>query len=132
MITIVSELESALTVVPTPIPTEAIVPVTGLVSCASLNDCWASTTVACAVSMVASSEAIVAALSLGEVLPEPPVRPEPLLPSPERSEPSEPVLVVDVAGVVDEPEPDEPVGTVEDCSAANALANVLSSVATVV
>jgi hypothetical protein len=78
--------------------------------------------------MVASSEAIVAALSVGEESPERPDSAEPPLPLPEKFE--EPVLVFDgVVVVVDEPDgPEEPD---DDSSAVSALARALSSVATV-
>jgi hypothetical protein len=128
--TMSSVLESALTVSPTPMPTDAMVPLMGLVNCASVSDCWASTRFASAVSMVASSEASVAALSLGEESPEPPDNPDPL-PPPVKSE--VPVLALDgVVVVVDDPaEAEDPVAPDEDCSAVSAFAKVLSSVATV-
>jgi hypothetical protein len=46
-------LEPALTVSPTLTPTEAIVPLMGLVSWVSFNCCCASISVACAASMAA-------------------------------------------------------------------------------
>ena len=64
MMTITSVLELALTVSPTLIPTETIVPLMGLVRLASASDCWATVSSACAVSMAAWSAAICSGVSV--------------------------------------------------------------------
>ena len=121
MMTMSSVAESALTVSPTLIPTETIVPLIGLVSCPSARDCSATMTLDCAVSIAASSDAICAALSEAEPLAEVPlglVAPLPEAPVGVAAAEAELPLVL--------PEPDE-----EDSSCVMALASVDSSEATV-
>ena len=125
MMTMSSVLESALTVSPTLMPTDTIVPLIGLVSCPSARDCSAPTTLASAVSIAASSEAIWVALSEAAPLIELPL-PLVLPPPPVMADvPEDPVDPDDVVLLPVPPEPDE------DSAAVSALASVVSSDATV-
>ena len=84
MITITSVLELALTVSPTVMPTETIVPLMGLVRLASASDCSASVSCASALSMSAWSEAICSGVSVEADVPPPVVPPVPLPVPPDR------------------------------------------------
>ena len=67
--TMTSVLELADTVSPAEMPTETMVPLIGLVSCAAARDCCASMSVACAESMAAWSVAICSGVSEAALAP---------------------------------------------------------------